>query len=252
MRTTSETVRLLVRAAGAFAVAASTAVVLAGGASAVAMGGETYGENNASTCEEADRSGETIASGQVKFTIEGKKYLTITEVGDYVITAIVVKGDTSYYTYSVSDLGELPWKRLQAPDKENGKPAEIKGWFLCGAKGSPSTTTTTTTTTTTGVTTTTTPATTTTTTSGSTTSSTSGSSTSSTPGASTSGTSSSTTSPATKSTTKTSTPVAAAGSKDDLASTGFGSMWLLFLGGGLVALGIAFVASPKLRGLLRR
>jgi hypothetical protein len=254
MRTTSETVRHLVRAAGAFAVAASAVLVIAGGAPASAKGGETYGDNNATTCPQAQRTGDTIAPDQVEYSIDSKRYLTVTDIGDYVITAIVVKGGPSYHTYSVSDLGELPWTRLHAPENASGKHAEISHWFLCGTRGEPSTGTTTTTTTT-GVTTTTTSGSTTSTSSGSTTTTTttSGSSTSTSTGASTPGTSSSTTTtPATKVTTTTVPPAAAGAGKDDLASTGFGSMWLLILGGGLVALGVAFVASPKLRGLLRR
>ncbi|MCS7476275.1 hypothetical protein ACFFQW_04980 [Umezawaea endophytica] len=251
MRTTSETVRHLVRAAGAFALAASTVLVLAGGAPAAAKGGETYGDNNATTCPQAQRTGDTIASDQVEYSIDSKRYLTVTGIGDYDITAIVVKGGASYHTYSVSDLGELPWTRLHAPQNESGKPAEISHWFLCGTRGAPSSS---------AVTTTTTPSVTTTTTSGSATATSSGSTTTTTTSGSTASTSTGastpdttwTTTPATKVTTTTIPAAAAGAGKDDLASTGFGSMWLLILGGGLVALGIAFVASPKLRGLLRR
>lgn len=262
MRTTSETVRHLVRAAGAFTVAASAIVLLVNGTS-IASKGEPRGD-----CEQAK-----IASNEVQHSISDRRYLTVTSTGDQVVDAIVVNGAGTSHTYRASELGNLPWTRLHAPDHGN-----ISTWYACGTspKGTPPETTTTTTTTPCTTTTTTSDTTTTTTTSGSTTTTSSGSTTtttttgstttgSTTTGSTTTGSTTSTTggstpnttpttttTPATGATPKTTTPVATASSGDKLASTGFNAAWLLLLGGGLVAAGIAFVASPKLRSLLRR
>jgi hypothetical protein len=261
MRTTSETVRHLVRAAGAFTVAAAAIVLLVNGTS-TASKGEPHGD-----CEQAK-----IASNEVQHSISDRRYLTVTSVGEQVVDAIVVRGAGTSYTYRASELGNLPWTRLHAPDHGN-----ISSWYACGAspKGTPPETTTTTTTTT-PCTTTTTTSDTTTTTSGSTTTTSSGSTTtttttgstttgstttgSTTTGSTTTGSTTSTTGDSTPNTTPTTTTwatpkttaLAVAGNSDKLASTGFGSMSLLFLGLGLLVVGGMFVASPKLRGLLRR
>jgi LPXTG-motif cell wall-anchored protein len=256
MRITSETVRHLVRAAGAFTVAASAIVLLVNGTS-TASKGEAHGD-----CEQAK-----IASSEVQHSISDRRYLTVTSVGDQVVDAVVVNGAGTSYTYRASELGDLPWTRLHAPDHGN-----ITTWYACGAspKGTPPETTTTTTTT--PCTTTTTTSDTTTTTSGSTTTTSSGSTTtttttgstttgstttgSTTTGSTTTGSTTPTTGDSTPNTTPTTTATTRrpvfAGDSDKLASTGFSSMWLVFLGLGLLVVGGVFVASPKLRGLFRR
>ncbi|MGW4112478.1 hypothetical protein ACWEFJ_16510 [Actinosynnema sp. NPDC004786] len=171
----------------------------------------------------------------------------------YTVTGVVVKGGDGYNVYfttppeGTKPLGDLPWEGLHSPLNPNGKPAGISHWFFCAEK-----------------------------------------TTSEEPGGENPGgenpggenpggenpggenpggenpggenpgeeteevTPTSTTSVAVTP-TSTSAPVAAPVADDnDLANTGFDGGWLLVVGLGLVAAGAAFVASPKLRGLLRR
>ncbi|GGP44368.1 hypothetical protein GCM10010185_15100 [Saccharothrix coeruleofusca] len=191
------------------------------------------------SCRTAGLTGTAYEKGLT--STQTATHLTITGFNGYEVTGVVVKGGNAYNVYPVDKLGELPWADLHSPllaNKNAGVPA-ISHWFFCATKSTTTTTTTTTTVATTTPTQSTTDATTPTTTAPTTTAETTG--------ASTTGES------AAESTTTTTTPVAAASpSDDDLANTGFGSLWLLFAGLGLVAAGALAVASPKLRALLRR
>ncbi|MBB5808027.1 septal ring-binding cell division protein DamX [Saccharothrix ecbatanensis] len=172
-------------------------------------------------------------------TADGLRSITITGgLEGYTVTGVVVKGSNDSNVYTAEKLGELNWEKLVAPNNSSGAPADISHWFFCVEKDDSVTTTpstpVTTTTPSTPVTTTTTDA----------------------PGVTTT-TAPSTTAPVTTTeapaTTTTTEAGAVAGPGDDeLASTGFNGGWMLIVGLALVAAGAAFVASPKLRGLLRR
>lgn len=143
------------------------------------------------------------------------------------MTGVVVKGGDGYNVYTAGKLGELAWVDLHAPLNKNGKPAGISHWFFCAEKDDAVTTTTTA------------PA----------------STTSSTPVTTTDETAPTTTTTDSVAVTPTTTsaPAAVVGADDsDLANTGFSGGWMLVVGLALVAAGAAFVASPKLRTLLRR
>ncbi|MFI9812318.1 hypothetical protein [Saccharothrix variisporea] len=181
-------------------------------------------------CAAADLPGDEMVAPEGIYTSDGT-YIDITAHPEgYKIVAVFVKGSNEANRYfvdppaelEIEPLGDLPWLDLHSPLASSGKPAGLSHWFICVEKD---TTTTTTTTTTTDATATTT-------------------------------TEATTTSPGTGDTTSvtaTTTSAAAAGSNNDnLASTGFGSSWLLIVGLALVAAGAAFVASPKLRGLIKR
>lgn len=198
-------------------------------------------------CAEAGLPGAegTLSDG---FTSDGT-YIDITaHPSGFLITGVVVKGGNAYNVYPA--LGDMPWLDLHSPLNESGNPAAISHWFVCLT---PVTTTTTTTTTT--VTTTTTTAATTTT------------DVTTTPDVTTTTTvlpppptiTTTTTVPAVivvQPTTTTTKPAAVAivpSAKDGgLASTGFDGWWLVVAGLSLLAAGLAFLASPKLRKLLRR
>jgi LPXTG-motif cell wall-anchored protein len=157
-------------------------------------------------------------------------YIDITaQPTGYTITGVFVKGGQGgggniYYVDApsgIEPLGDLPWLDLHPPQNPSGEPAGISHWFICVEKDTTTTTTTTTTTET----------------------------------LTSTSTAATTTSPGTGDTTSVTTTTKAAaapGSNDQLASTGFGSSWLLVVGLALVAAGAAFVASPKLRGLIKR
>lgn len=242
----------------AVALAATAAAALPAGASATgtpdpgdpratAFSGNLAWDHRDS-CRTAGLTGTAYEKGLQ--STQTSTHLTITGLNGYAVTGVVVKGANAYNVYPAAKLGALVWADLHSPLLSNKGAAElpaISHWFFCATEGTPTTTTTTTTTTstqsTTGATTTTTAPTTT----GATTTESAGQST--TP--STTGQASTTGEPS--ATTTTTAPVAAvSGSDDDLASTGFGSLWLLFAGLALVAAGAVVVASPKLRGLLRR
>jgi LPXTG-motif cell wall-anchored protein len=159
-----------------------------------------------------------------KFTFTGGKDtqdLDITAVpAGVTITGVVVKGGDAYYVYLADDLGALPWNDLKAPLNNGGKVPDISHWYACGVKDeTPSSSVTT----------------------SSTTSSSTATSTStptSTPASSSS---------VIATTTTTTTTSAAAAVDQDLASTGFGSAWLLGLGAALVAAGAAVVLVMRRR-----
>jgi LPXTG-motif cell wall-anchored protein len=192
-------------AAASFALVALSATAHAGGEAEPgdtrATAHATPHGNNVTTCEAAGLPGKTIASTDVKASVDGSK--TYIDVLDHTgITAVVVKGGDAYNVYLDSALTG-GWTGLHSPLNPNDKPAQISHWFACGGtaeqppptKEQPPATTVTST------------------------------------------TSSSAASPATSVTTSTSA-AAAAGSRE-LASTGFGSAWLLGLGSALLAAGAA-------------
>ncbi|MGW4212964.1 LPXTG cell wall anchor domain-containing protein [Lentzea sp. NPDC004789] len=189
-------------AAASFALVALSATAYAGGdlesGDARATAHATPHGNNVTTCEAAGLPGTTIASADVKASVDGSD--TYIDVLDHTgVTAVVVKGGDAYNVYLASAL-TAGWTGLHSPLNPNGKPAQISHWFACGGtteqppptKEQPPTTTVTSTT---------------------------------------------SSSPATSVTTSTSAP-AKAGAQE-LASTGFGSAWLLGLGSALVAGGAA-------------
>ncbi|MEU7480837.1 LPXTG cell wall anchor domain-containing protein [Lentzea sp. NPDC042327] len=181
--------------------------------------------NHRDACTVGGLSGTPIAPGQFTFTGGANQQdVDITAVpAGTTITGVVVKGGDAYNVYLAPKLASLPWNDLRAPQNNGGQVPAISHWYACGtttqqSSSSSSTTTTTTTTTTTsssGTTTTTTSPVTTTTTSSS--------------GAVTSA-------PAVTTTNAAVVPV---NEDDDLASTGFGSAWLIGLGAALLAAGAA-------------
>jgi LPXTG-motif cell wall-anchored protein len=209
--------------AASFATAVLTGTALATPSQAPPASGDdraTAYDGNVTTCAQAGLPGTTIQPAQVQHLIIENTYINVTDGTG--ITAIVVKGGSAYNTYLSSALGAFPWLKLHSPLNASGKPAEISHWFACGTP--PTTTTTTTTTTEPTTTTETTSSTTTTTTAGTTTTE---PTTTTTPASST----------ATTTATTTTAALVAVSNPDDLASTGFGSPWLLGLGAVLVAAG---------------
>ncbi|MET8759585.1 LPXTG cell wall anchor domain-containing protein [Lentzea sp. NPDC004782] len=187
-------------AATSFALVALNATAHAGGDLESGDSRASVHDKNVTTCEAAGLPGKTIASADVKASVDGSN--TYIDVLDHTgITAVVVKGGDAYNVY-LADALSGGWTGLHSPLNPNGKPAQISHWFACGGtteqppptKEQPPTTTT-----------------------------------------ATSTTSSAAATPATSVTTST---AAAAGSRE-LASTGFGSAWLLGLGSALLAAGAA-------------
>jgi LPXTG-motif cell wall-anchored protein len=166
-----------------------------------------------------------------KFTYTGgdnQLHLNITGLpADVKITGMLVKGGDKFNVYLADKLGAtLPWNDLRAPFNNGGQLPEISHWFGCGVvdEQPPSSTTTTTTTTTSESTVT----------------------HSSTPSSTSTSTSSSSSSEVVATTTTTVAPVPVA-ETDDLASTGFGSAWLLGLGAALLAAGAAVLLVMRRR-----
>ncbi|MBP2476709.1 hypothetical protein JOF53_005581 [Crossiella equi] len=176
----------------------------------------------AASCAAAGLGGQVVEATVTK----NSRYLNVTAVASGIaLTGVVVQGGPGYNTYPASAFSGLPWTRLHAPlesPSQPDKPAPHTGFFACGATTPP--TSTTTSTTTTRPTTTTVPTTT------STVPTTTGSSPTSTSGTTTPP-------PVTTSTTP------------GLAETGYDRGWLVFLAAGLVLLGAAALALPR---LLRR
>ncbi|MDT7787356.1 MAG: hypothetical protein QOF58_5775 [Pseudonocardiales bacterium] len=159
--------------------------------------------NNVTTCEGAGLPGKTIAPADIKVEAD-KVYIDVLDHTG--ITAVVVKGGDAYNVYLASALTD-GWTDLHSPLNPNDKPADISHWFACGepageqppTKEEPPTKEQPPTSTVTS------PA------------------------------SSSATTPATTVTTSPNAP----GGSGELASTGFGSAWLLGLGAALVGAGAA-------------
>jgi LPXTG-motif cell wall-anchored protein len=215
------TLRALV--AASFATAVLTGTALATPSQEPPVSGDdraTAHDGNVTTCEQAGLPGTTILPSQVPYSITEDTYVDVPDGTG--ITAIVVKGGSAYNVYLSPALGKFPWLGLHSPLNASGKPAEISHGFGCGTL--PTTTETTTPTTETTTTTKATTSTTTTTTAAGTT--TTESTTTTTPASS-----------AATTTTTTTAALVAVSNPDDLASTGFGSPWLLGLGAALLAAG---------------
>lgn len=164
-------------------------------------------------CTVGGLTGSVIAKDKLTFTGGGEEdqYLNITAVDAAVtVTGVVVKGGDAFNVYLATPdkLGPLPWNELRSPDNNGGNIPTISHWYACGTEKQTSTTS-----------------------SSSSTSSSSASSSSSAP-------SSTTASSSAVVATTTTAAVAAAGA-DELASTGFGSAWLVGLGAALLAAGTA-------------
>ncbi|WP_309114160.1 hypothetical protein [Saccharothrix sp.] len=186
-------------------------------------------KDNVNACELAGLPGTPFDENHgVKFELDGSTKIDVLGFEGHVITGVVVKGSNVANIYDASKVD--PLTDLISPLNEGGNVPDISHWFICAIEDeeeTPSSETTTPTTPTNP----------------------GGENPTSTP--TSTPTSESSSAPATSVTTT--TPAAAAGSNNDqLASTGFGSMWLLVVGLALVGAGAAFVASPKLRGLIKR
>ncbi|WP_267934447.1 hypothetical protein [Saccharothrix sp. S26] len=213
---------------GGTASASPGAPLDAGDDRATAVGGNVDIGQPGDACDVVGLPGDELTMPAGTFTVEGVNITVTAHPEGYVLTGVVVKGGNAYNVYDAADLGDLAWEDLHAPLNASGKPAGISHWFVCAEQDDSVTTTTTAPTTTTTTVTTTTEATPTTTTT--------------------------TTDSVAVTPTSTSTPAAAPGTDNEgnLANTGFDGGWLLIVGLALVAAGAAFVASPKLRSLLRR
>ncbi|MEV8442937.1 hypothetical protein AB0425_36630 [Actinosynnema sp. NPDC051121] len=180
-------------------------------------------DQQGNACEVVGLPGDEREMPAGTFTEEGVNIDITANPEGYVVTGVVVKGSSAYNVYAADKLGDLPWLDLHPPLNSSGGPAGISHWFVCVEKVEVTTTTTT-------------PATTTDSTS-----------------TTTEATPTTTTESVATSPTSTTTPAAVAGAdNDNLANTGFNGGWLLVVGLALVAAGAAFVASPKLRHLIRR
>lgn len=225
---------------------------------AVVVGGNLEWDKGEDPCGAAGLSGTAMdgdlppnaTTETLPHTTDGIRSITITGgLEGFVVTGVVVKGgnDSNVYFVDAPDgtvpLGELAWEKLTAPITNSGKAADISHWFFCVEKdttpenpggenpggenpggenpggenpGEEN------------------------------------------PGGENPGETTSSVAPTTNESvavtpTSTTAPAAAAGANDgDLANTGYNGGWMLIVGLGLVAAGAAFVASPKLRGLLRR
>lgn len=202
-------------------------------------------------CEKAGLAGTPLQSG-VDLDVDGgdetDEYLHIAGVAEAVtVSGIVVKGGDHYNVYVPGELGlseAPPWMDLRAPLNHGGNIPTISHWLACGVSDDITTTTTPPTKTTPSEPT-------------KSSESTPPKTNSSTPSESTSRTSGETSSsaPSTTSTvggsvTTTTTPgvvVENASNSGDLASTGFGSSWLLWAGGLLVLAGAAVLVLLRVR-----
>ncbi|MFD7654662.1 hypothetical protein ACFV4N_11860 [Actinosynnema sp. NPDC059797] len=237
--------------------ALTTAGLLGGVAAATPGKGpdKNLDANHPNACAVAGLSGRAVDGDEgdleLPHTVTGRTTLTVEGgVAGHTVTGVVVKGGDGYLVYPAAELGELPWEGLVPPLNNGGQLPDISHWFFCvepggqpeqpggepgpepeqpggepeqpggepeqpgGEPGQPEQ-----------------------------------------PERPSAGTpNGSSTAPTTpgSATPATTTSAPAAVATDDLADTGFGSAWLLFAGLGLVALGAVFVASPKLRGLIRR
>ncbi len=194
-------------AAASFALVALSATAYAGGelqsGDDRATAHATPHGNNVTTCEAAGLPGKTIAPAAVKAEADDVYIDVLDHTG---ITAVVVKGGDAYNVYLASALSG-GWTDLHSPLNPNGKPAGISHWFACGEPTGEQP-----------------------------------------PGEqqppkeeqppTTTVTSSPSSSSTTPAATVTTSPAAPAGAQE-LASTGFGSAWLLGLGAALVAAGAA-------------
>ncbi|GAA0254113.1 hypothetical protein GCM10010492_63560 [Saccharothrix mutabilis subsp. mutabilis] len=176
-------------------------------------------------CEVAGLAGTPFDEEDgVKYELDGSTKINILGFEGYTITGVVVKGSNVANIYDASKVD--PLTGLISPLNPGGNVPDISHWFLCAVEDEGEEPT-------------------------------SETSTPTNPGGENPGgetpTSVPTEAPATSVTTTTPAAAAAgANDNDQLAATGFGSGWLLVVGLALVGAGAAFVASPKLRGLVKR
>ncbi|MFC3896970.1 LPXTG cell wall anchor domain-containing protein [Lentzea rhizosphaerae] len=164
-------------------------------------------------CTVGGLTGTVVAKGKLTFTGGGEQdqYLNITAVDAGVtVTGVVVKGSDAFNVYLAAKLGPLPWNKLRSPENNGGNVPTISHWYACGVKKDQ--------------------------TSSSSSSSTSPSTITHTAPPSSSETTTSSSSEVAATTT---TTAAGAPGSNDLASTGFGSAWLVGLGAALLAAGVA-------------
>ncbi|GLZ31108.1 hypothetical protein Lesp02_32960 [Lentzea sp. NBRC 105346] len=90
-------------------------------------------------CTVGKLTGEPIANGGFTFTGgDNQADLDITAVpSGFTVTGVVVKGGPAYNVYLVAQLGALPWNDLHAPLNDSGSPAAISHWYACGIKTGP-------------------------------------------------------------------------------------------------------------------
>lgn len=82
-------------------------------------------------CTVGGLTGTPIAPGEFTFTGGVNELdLDITVAPENVI-GVVVKGSDAYNVYLAAKLGALPWNDLRSPDK-NDKAPEISHWYACG------------------------------------------------------------------------------------------------------------------------
>lgn len=133
--------------AGSAAVAAVALFALAGTASAtpgkpVLVSGDdravAYDRNvdieHDDACKVGGLTGTTIAPGEFTFTGgKNKLDLDITAAPPNVtVTGVVVKGSNAYNVYLADKLGALPWNDLRAPQNKGDNVPEISHWYACG------------------------------------------------------------------------------------------------------------------------
>lgn len=182
--------------------------------------------NHPEACTVGGLTGTPIHPNQFTYTGgDNELHLNITGLPAGVkVTGMLVKGGDKFNVYLADKLGAaLPWNELRAPFNNGGQLPQISHWFGCGIVEQTTTTTTTTTTTSTSTVTH-----------------------SSTPSSTSTTTPVSSSSEVAVTTTTTAAPVPVA-DVDDLASTGFGSAWLLGLGAALVAAGAAVMLVMRRR-----
>lgn len=163
-----------------------------------------------------------VKQGDIEFTGgDDTADVDITAVPDGIeVVGVIVKGGPAYNVYKAADLGEMPWLGLHAPLVPSGQPAAVSHWFVCGVKGTETTTTSPETSTTS-------------------------------PTDTPPGTSSESEQPGTSTDTSTSTDVSPAAEEGDLAATGFAAGPLVALGAGLLIGGSALLFLLRRRAAQR-
>jgi LPXTG-motif cell wall-anchored protein len=163
---------------------------------------------HADVCTVGGLTGTVVAKAKLTFTGGGEQdqYLNITAVDAGVtVTGVVVKGGDAFNVYLAAKLGPLPWNQLRSPDNNGGNIPTISHWYACGIDKQTSTS----------------------------------SSSSATSSSSSSSSAPSSTAASSSVAATTTTNAAAAPGTNELASTGFGSAWLVGIGAALLAAGVA-------------
>ncbi|SFP34405.1 LPXTG-motif cell wall anchor domain-containing protein [Amycolatopsis arida] len=181
-------------------------------------------------CERAGLAGQPVELPESTLHGEENRFLDITAVPDGVtVTGIVVKGGDAYNVYEPGERGlpeTPPWTELRAPLNKGGKIPAISHWFVCATTTPDTSTTPPTSATATPPTEPSTP----------------GETSSSAPSSSTT-----TSTPPAGATTTTTPAAVAVEDTDNLASTGFDSGWLIWVGALLVLGGATVLVLLRLR-----